>query len=225
MPNLIDKSGQTFGYLTVIRRHNKNDSRNKPLLECKCKCGRIIVIRSQQLTHSPKGQKYCGSCSLNIFKLTSENDLQIITTKGEVILASLEDYTLLHNYTWHLDKQGYAVTYVKRKCVKMHRLIMQVIDPKMFVDHKNGIPCDNRRSNLRLCRPHQNAQNSKDRPKNDGLPRGVYKYPSGRFYAKVNNVHLGCANTLEEAIALRKQGEIKFQGEFSHANRIKQRTN
>lgn len=221
MPTLIDKSGETFGYLTVIKRHEVNDSRNKPLWECKCKCGRIVVIRSQQLTHSPKGQKYCGVCSLNTFKPTSKNDLQIITTKGEVILASIEDYTLLSNYTWHLDKQGYAVTFVKRKCIKMHRLVMQVVDPKVFVDHINGNPCDNRRSNLRLCNNYQNAQNSKDRPKNDNLPRGIYRYPSGRFYVKVNSLHLGSVDTLEDAIALRKQGEIKYQGEFRYANRTK----
>lgn len=221
MSTLIDKTGETFGNLTVVKRHSKNDSRNKPLWECKCKCGRIVVIRSQQLNHSPKGQKYCGICSLNTFKITSENELQIITTKGEVILASIEDYTLLSNYTWHLDKQNYAVTFIQRKCVKMHRLIMQLTDPKVFVDHKNGNPCDNRRSNLRLCNTRQNSQNSKDRPKKDNLPRGVYKYPSGRFYAKVNSIHLGSADTLEEAIALRKHGEIKYQGEFSYAKRIK----
>lgn len=47
MPALKDLTGQTFGRLTVVKRApNKN---NKVYWECKCDCGNIAIVRSDQL--------------------------------------------------------------------------------------------------------------------------------------------------------------------------------
>lgn len=59
MAKLIDVTGQTFNYLTVLKRSNIESK--KVYWDCQCKCGKIIAIESYALR---KGQtKSCGCCN------------------------------------------------------------------------------------------------------------------------------------------------------------------
>jgi hypothetical protein len=69
-----------------------------------------------------------------------------------------EDYNLISRYSWHLQN-GYAVTKSRGKNYRMHRLVLDQTDPLIIVDHINRDRLDNRRSNLRLYTPIQNANN------------------------------------------------------------------
>lgn len=46
---LIELTGKRFGRLTVLERAKHNDNGNKPLWKCKCDCGKIVVVRGQDL--------------------------------------------------------------------------------------------------------------------------------------------------------------------------------
>lgn len=92
----------------------------------------------------------------------------IFLTKGAVTVVDDEDFEWLSQHKWYATT-GYAARWMKRPeggfvRVHMHREIAGVstvsgrIAP---VDHINGDRLDNRRSNLRVATPSENALNSK----------------------------------------------------------------
>jgi hypothetical protein len=67
------------------------------------------------------------------------------------------DYEWLSQWKWR-EHNGYAMRYEGRKKILMHRQIMQPPKGKI-VDHMDGSPRNNYRSNLRICTPWENARN------------------------------------------------------------------
>lgn len=88
---------------------------------------------------------------------------------GQDILVDDEDLRRVSEKRWKIDRNGYAFSYCfnkKEAVVSMHRFILGlVVGDGKTVDHINRNKLDNRKSNLRLCTPAENAQNS-DRVKN-----------------------------------------------------------
>ena len=74
----------------------------------------------------------------------------------EFIIDS-EDYTKISQFKWYLDGRGYIVSSGRRH--KLHRLILDVHDCLIQVDHINGNKLDNRKDNLRLVSNQQNQMN------------------------------------------------------------------
>jgi hypothetical protein len=78
-----------------------------------------------------------------------------------------EDYDKLSQYNWCAIKGGhtfYATTTIRqpdgrRMMTQMHRIIMQLTDKKIFVDHKDGNGINNQKSNLRAVTQAQNMCN------------------------------------------------------------------
>lgn len=58
MPNRIDRVGQKYNMLTVIRRMPKVDKITR--WECRCDCGNIIVVTDTHLTRTKHCVKSCG---------------------------------------------------------------------------------------------------------------------------------------------------------------------
>lgn len=57
---------------------------------------------------------------------------------GEKIIVDNNSIDQLSKYIWHVDKNGYAITKLNGRVLKMHRLILGVIDDNSFeVDHIN----------------------------------------------------------------------------------------
>jgi hypothetical protein len=87
------------------------------------------------------------------------------------------------------------------------------------VDHRNGDGLDNRRTNLRLATPAQNARNRPLQSNNTSGVRGVHWCASkGRWRAriKVNNkyIELGLPTDLDSAARVREAAALKYYGEF-----------
>lgn len=68
------------------------------------------------------------------------------------------DLPLVAKYRWYM-KDGYAVTSIAGKRIKMHHLIVGKPPAGKEVDHENKDRLDNRRANLRFLTRQQNAKN------------------------------------------------------------------
>lgn len=82
-------------------------------------------------------------------------------SSNKMAIVSPEDYGMLMRYSWYY-RDGYAITKIKGKEFRMHRLVMQVSDPDDIVDHVNRNRLDNRRENLRVLTYLENANNRSD---------------------------------------------------------------
>jgi hypothetical protein len=77
---------------------------------------------------------------------------------GKFAKVSKEDYSLLARYSWNY-RDGYAITKINRKEVRMHRMVLNETDPEVLVDHKDRDRLNNQRENLRRFTHTQNSNN------------------------------------------------------------------
>lgn len=114
------------------------------------------------------------------------------------------------------DHYGRYVLTINYKSFKAHRLAWiwmygDIPDCKL-IDHINGDHSDNRIANLRICTPHENGQNKKERKTKSGYG-GVEKHQKGwRAYISFNykKIHLGLYNTPEEAYKTHLEGKRNY---------------
>lgn len=83
-----------------------------------------------------------------------------INGAGKFATVDPADYELVMRHSWHY-RNGYAITQIGGKEVRMHRLIMGITDPDIVVDHKDQNRLNNTRQNLRCFNLVQNANNRK----------------------------------------------------------------
>jgi len=164
------------------------------------------------------------------YTAAQEDKTKIILHNGMECLVDEEDYDKLISHRWFAYKGHgtyYAHKYAKGEGTRiMHRIIMGVTDPLVFVDHRNGNGLDNRKLNLRIATKSQNAVNSRKFPGTSQY-RGVhFNKRENKWQAVVclnnKNIRLGTfPGTPEGEIAaakVRDQGALKYHGEFARLN-------
>ena len=119
-----------------------------------------------------------------------------------------------------LNNRGYVTMSVQGKSHQAHRLAWLYVHgvwPTDQLDHINRNKSDNRIANLRQANHSLNSQN-KGKPKNNtsGFV-GVYLQTNrAKWQASIRvnkrNMSLGYFSSLEEAVAARKAGELKYWG-------------
>jgi hypothetical protein len=89
-------------------------------------------------------------------------EIELKNKKGVVAktLLSVDDYEKVKDYKWYLS--GGYVKASNKTTIFMHRIIMNLNDPLLVVDHINHDKLDNRRENLRVV---TRAANNQNRPK------------------------------------------------------------
>ena len=207
-----------------IEKHSNRKPKTKCTLPC-CVCGGKFSAffdgspycnkHWQRMYHNgtiiPKVR--AKTCSFDV-----SGDLLTITTKsGSVIIADSEDFEKLSKHSWCIDAKCYPVANVDGKITAMQRFLMN--PPKgMVVDHMNGDKLDNRKSNLRICTPRQNAQNQRGN-KGRELPIGIRKTKAGKYVARIcvdrKSIHIGTFQNIDDAVSAREKAEIQYFGVYA----------
>lgn len=148
-------------------------------------------------------------------------------TRGKVAKVDPEDFKWLSLYKWHcMASGGYAARRHRKrsegdkKLVRMHNEIMQP-PPGMEVDHKNGDPLDNRRSNLRICTRVENCRNGPRRRGSSSIYKGVgLGYKGYRVFIKGPEGYLFLDGFESEIVAACAYDHYarKLHGEFARTN-------
>jgi hypothetical protein len=115
--------------------------------------------------------------------------------------------------------------YAKNDAGYLHREIASriwgVIPKSMFVDHRDGDTLNNRRGNLRLVTPAQNAANSAARG-GRSRHRGVFMTKSGKWAAQIAksgvHLHLGTFADEDSAAAAYDAAARDVHGEYARLN-------
>lgn len=168
--------------------------------------------------------------------------MKIIEVKSKAygthnILIDDEDLQLIKNYTWGISKVGnnfYAITQIKQKCFKMHRLILNITNPKTIIDHINHNGLDNRRQNIRQCTCSENLKNKKSKENSSSKYLGVtnskrkykcidnnikeYNYWKATININGNNKHLGYFKNEEDAAKAYDEAAKLYHKEFANLN-------
>jgi len=124
-----------------------------------------------------------------------------------------------------LDREGYVRISVCGRTYYGHRLAWLLYYgtwPAQYIDHINGERWDNRIANLRDVSKSANLRNQSSRKSASGV-MGVYKTPNGRWEVKIydgrKNISLGRFDTIDEAVKVRKDAEVRLGYHDNHGRR------
>lgn len=145
----------------------------------------------------------------------------IFLTQGKIALVDDEDFEELNKYKWCFDGQ-YAQRRIGKTTLRMHKVIIET-PPGKHIDHIDGNPLNNQRSNLRVC---SHAENQMNRKKSDGLSskyKGVSWHKQTekwRATIKINQglMYLGLFEVEEDAARAYDEAAKEHFGEFAKVN-------
>ena len=140
--------------------------------------------------------------------------------KTKFYISTEDEYLLQFRcFSIHSKHSPYLKCKINGQRYFLHNLIMRPPEG-LVVDHINGNRRDNRRSNLRVCKPSDNKKNLKQYSSSD-TPNGVWyrkdrpnKPWGARIWVDNKRIGLGYYKTKEEAIQVRKEAEKKYYGEY-----------
>ncbi len=141
-----------------------------------------------------------------------------------ILIDDVDKHWLLHSKM--ISHSGYVIIRRtidgKRKNQRLHRLIMNLTDRNLEVDHINGNKLDNRRSNLRIVTRFQNAKNVGPHKDKKGPYKGVYYKSKNTFRVViqadgVTHRRFGF-RTEEEAARAYDELAKQLHGEFAYLN-------
>ena len=124
------------------------------------------------------------------------------------------------------DGHGYLCGAIFGSLYRAHRIIWKIVhneDPPQ-IDHINGVRSDNRISNLRAVSNAANHKNMKRSSANSSGHTGVLWFARTRRWRSEitvdgRNVHLGYFLNLEDAVAARKEAEVRHGYHANHGAR------
>jgi hypothetical protein len=142
----------------------------------------------------------------------------------------LEDVDKCKEYKWHIhysQSKEYIFSHEKensRKNLRLHRFVLDFYDISLDIDHKNGDSFDNRKENLNICTRQENMMNQRKLPSNNttGYIGVWFNKKTNKFAAQIKlnrkPIHLGEYKDINDAIAARKEAELKYFGKNKLAN-------
>lgn len=151
------------------------------------------------------------------------------TTNGYQFIISEQDIEFVDNKSWFAQGRPgfmYVATIIKegekRKIKYLHRLLFNLSDRKVFIDHINHNTLDNRRENLRLSNNRLNQVNKYKKSNCSSKYIGVTKNKYNTWDASIRNnktrIKLGCFKTEEAAALAYNEASIKINGNHTILN-------
>ncbi len=154
-------------------------------------------------------------------------------TQGQFAQVDDEDFEYLNQFKWFAHKNRYKF-YAMRKVKKgtgkwapmsMHRILLGLIDPKIYADHKDRNGLNNQRYNLREANGSQNNANKESRKNSSSKYLGVKWYKKHEKWTsaiKLNykTYHLGYFDLEEMAALAYNTKAVELHGEFANLNII-----
>lgn len=145
------------------------------------------------------------------------------TTDGATYLVDLDDFDLVKESKWIDNASGYLVRNLNQNTIqRLQRVVMNVNDPNLVVDHINGDRHDNRKCNLRVTTNKNNSRNARLAKNNSSGYTGVRELSNNRYQARImvdrKEINLGHYEAFEEAKIARIKGEQKYFGEYAPSN-------
>lgn len=222
--------GDKFERLTIVEdlgRIVKSGTKTKMhYVKCKCDCNKSDII--VPLTHLNTGKiKSCGCLKRELMSKKTKkynnyytfSDIVFVkfSNCNEYFICDLDDWNNLKECCWRKDNHGYAITDIKGKTFRFHRIITSCPD-NLEVDHIKRVYvyiCDNRKKNLNVVTHQENMENKDVTSKNKSGVCGVY-YDKTRnkwvYQIKKNGkvVSSGRFDSKEDAVKERAKAERKF---------------
>lgn len=235
MPARIDiPPGTVFGRLTVIEEASPVG--RKRMMHCQCECGKQTVTALSKLRSGLAKSCGCWRWEINLATASrSEIPLYGKIAAGRVAMIDEDDFELVAPYRWNVREQRkdgrlvagpYVVTSLSRRdhggkapTLQMHTLIMG----ELWVDHVDGNPLNNMKSNLRLATPAQNAHNRRMKMSGESQYKGVaLQRASGRWVAHIGyggaQHYLGIYTSELSAAYAYDMAAREHHGEFAFTN-------
>lgn len=139
--------------------------------------------------------------------------------KGYVAVIDDDDLGVFEGHSWRghglgFNNQVYMVAYLKGKSIYFHRLVMRA-GKGDIIDHVDGNPLNNRKSNLRVVSASSNIRNGVFKSDAEDM-RNIYKCRSRWrvFFShhRKPKINIGYFATVKEARAARNEAALRLYG-------------
>jgi hypothetical protein len=164
-------------------------------------------------------------------EIVVEGDIgRIPLSKGYVAIIDATDVHLVEGHNWCatcLGKRVYAMRTGRKdgryQSIRLHRVLLGVTDPDIFVDHCDGDGLNNRRINLRECSNAENMRNRGAQSNNASGFKGVWwDAKRGKWIAELHVLgmrkYAGAFYSMEAAHAAYADAAAKFHGQFARVS-------
>lgn len=129
-------------------------------------------------------------------------------------ISDIERCKLVKWYHRKNKKLDYTYGKVNTKTIMLHRYLLNAPD-NLVVDHIDGNPMNNQKSNLRICSRQQNSMNMHK----DKFIGVTYDKERNKWISQIcvnyKTIHLGRYENFEDAVLVRKNAERKYFGQYS----------
>ena len=230
---LEDLTGCKFGRLTVIERAEDyvepKSKKRHPQWLCLCTCGNRKIILGNNLKRGLTNS--CGCIKKEVASIIhkKKNNYENIgngitkvffNNNNGYFLCDTSEWDKVKDITWIKSGNGYAYGVIKNQYVKFHRYIMDVNDKEHEVDHIDGNPLNNLKTNLRICYKEENSMNQKISTKNTSGHVGIYWDASrNKWCARINankkTIFLGRFDDYDMAVREREKAEEIYHGKYA----------
>lgn len=236
-----DLKGKTFGRWTVLEYdEQKSKDTHFGYWKCRCDCLNIKSVIGRNLINGKSCSCGCynkersresakNRKTFNKYDLSGEYGIGW-TEVGDKFLFDLEDYELIKDYKWNMNKlrTNCIQANVNHTIIKMHRLVLGLKRGEI-ADHINRDESDNRKKNLRRCTYSENMRNRGLSSRNKTGHKGVHESNGrNRYEAYVEDplgnrvrktfyfsTYNGKENAYTSACKWCKTMDKEFSGEFS----------